>query len=104
MEGLPWVAAGVAAVARGGTTAAAAAVVGEGIAAVTAGPRLDPPEGGGEERRTRGLKLCPPRVFTMDGLEKEMRGWEEESFKGDGEEMEWLGMKMKEGGGGGVWG
>ena len=43
----------------------------------------------------------------MDGLEKERRGCEEESFKGDGEEMEWLGMKMKEawgrgGGGGGL--
>ena len=38
----------------------------------------------------------------MAGLEKERRGWEEESFRGDGEEMEWLGMKMEgEGGGGG---
>ena len=48
-------------------------MVGEGAAAATAGPGLDPPAGGGEERHTRGLKLCPPRVFTMAGLEKERR-------------------------------
>ena len=69
--------------------------------AVEARLGLDPPVGGGEERRTRGLKLCPPRVFTMAGLEKERRGWEEDSFRGDGEEMEWLGMKIRGGGGGG---
>ena len=74
----------------------AAAVVGEGAAAATVGLGLDPPAGGGEERHTRGLKLCPSRVFTMVGLEKEMRGWDKESFKGDREEMECLGMKMKE--------
>ena len=37
--------------------------------------------------------------------EEERRGWEGESFRSDGEEMEWLGMKMeavgKRGGGGG---
>ena len=44
------------------------------------GPGLDPLAGGGEERHTRGLEFCPPRVFTMAGLEKERRwrGWEEE--------------------------
>ena len=45
---------------------AAAAVVGGGVAAV-AGP------GGGEKLRTQGLKLCPPRVFTMVGLRKERK-------------------------------
>ena len=63
MAGLPWVATGAATAAGEGTTAAA-----------TAGPRLDPPTGGGEEQRTRGLKLCPPCVFTMVGLEKERMG------------------------------
>ena len=37
--------------------------------------------------------------------EEKRRGWEGESFRSDGEEMEWLGMKMeavgKRGGGGG---
>ena len=28
---------------------------------------------GGEDCRTMGWKLCPPRVFTMVGLEKEQR-------------------------------
>ena len=70
-----------------------------------AGPGLDPSAGGGEERRTRHLKTCPPHDFSMVGLEKERREWEEESFRGDAEEMEWLGMKMKGGGvGGGVGG
>ena len=32
---------------------------------------------------------------------QERRGWEEESFRGDGEEMEWLEMKMNGGDGGG---
>ena len=60
--------------------AAAVAVVGESVAAAVVGPGLDPPAEGGEERRTRGLKLCPLCVFTMAGLEKERRwrGWEEE--------------------------
>ena len=62
------------------------------VAAATTGPGLDPPTRGGEEQRTRGLKMCPLRVFTMDGLEKERRGWE-------GERMGWLGVKMKGGGG-----
>ena len=75
--GLPWVAAGAAAAGGGGTVAVAvAAVVGKRVAAAAAaavGPGWDSPAGGGEERCTRGLKLCPPRVFTMAGLEKEMR-------------------------------
>ena len=61
---------------------AAAAVVSRGVAvaAVGSGPGLDPPIRGGEERRTRGLKLCPPRVLTMPGSEKgrRWREWEEE--------------------------
>ena len=31
--------------------------------------------GGGEEVRTRGLKLCPPWVLAMLGLRKRWRGW-----------------------------
>ena len=51
-------------------------VVGAAVAAVVGvGSRLglDPPAGGGEEWCTRGLKLCPPCVFTMLGPEKEKR-------------------------------
>ena len=44
-------------------TAAAVGAVGSGLG-------LDPLAGGGEEWRTRGLKLCPPRVFTMPGPER----------------------------------
>ena len=56
-------AVGVATVAATGVTAAPTVIgVGSGLG-------LDPP-GGGEEWRTRGLNLCPPRVFTMSGLEK----------------------------------
>ena len=51
-----------------GAAAAAASAV-----AVGSGLELDLPAGGGEERRTRGLKLCPPRVFTMPGPEKGRR-------------------------------
>ena len=51
----------------------ATAVVGEGAAAAEAGPWLDPSVGGGEEPHTRGLKFCPPRVFTIPRLEKERR-------------------------------
>ena len=66
-------------------SAAMAAVVAGGVAA---GPGLDSLEREGEERRALGLKLCPSRIFTMVGLEKERRwrGWEEESFKGEGVE------------------
>ena len=70
MARLPW------AVAAGKGTAVKAAAVGGGAAAAETGPRLDPPAGGGEEWHTRGLKLGPPRIFTMVGLKKEMRGWD----------------------------
>ena len=62
--------------------AAAAMEMGRGAAATATGswPGLDPPTGGGEERRTRGLKLCPPCVLTIPGPEKgrRWREWEEE--------------------------
>ena len=69
-------------VARGAGTAAAV-VVAEGAAAAAAGPGLEQPTGGGEDYLTMGRKLCPPRIFTMAGLEKERRwrGWEEEGFQ-----------------------
>ena len=62
---LPWVVVGATATAVGG-----------GATEEVVWPGLDPPGGGGEERRTRGLKLCPPRVFTMARLENERRGWD----------------------------
>ena len=57
-----------------------------GVATTTvtvSGPGLDLPIGGGEERCTRGLKLCPPRVLTMPRPEKGRRWseWEEEDLK-----------------------
>ena len=64
--------------------AGTAAVVGaRGAAAAAVGPGLEPPAGGGEDCLTLGWKLCPLRVFTMAGLEKERRwrGWEEERFQ-----------------------
>ena len=78
MAGLPWAAAWAVAAVGGGTAAVAVVVVGEGAATAAADPELDSPIGGGEERCTRGLELCPLRVFTMAGLEKERRwrGWE----------------------------
>ena len=77
-----WAAEGAAAAVGGGTTATVAVVVGGGAAAAAAGPGLDPSAGGGEDCLTSSRKLCPPRVFTMAGLEKERRwrGWEEERF------------------------
>ena len=47
----------------------AAAAVGAivGGAAEPVGPGLELPVGGGEERHTLGLKVCPPWVFTMVG-------------------------------------
>ena len=44
-------------------------------AAVAVGGELYPLAGGGEERRTRGLKLCPPWVLAMLGLGKRWIGW-----------------------------
>ena len=61
----------VAAVAVGTTATTAEAEAGG--AATTAGPRLELPIGGGEERRTLGQIVCPLWVLTMVGLEKERR-------------------------------
>ena len=44
-----------------------------GGATTVTGPGLELPAREGEERRTLGLKVCPPRVFTMFGQEKERR-------------------------------
>ena len=108
MVGALWLAA---AVTMGATAAAAAgmgaaAVVGEGTtaaAAAASGSGLDLPVGGGENRPTRGLKLCPPRVLTMPEPEKgrRWREWEEEEVFFAKEEKGFE-MKMTEGGGGGV--
>ena len=61
-----------AAVAAVGAGTAAAAVVAT-IMAVAGVPGLEPPTGEGEDYLTLGWKLCPPRIFTMAGLEKERR-------------------------------
>ena len=37
------------------------------MALVAGGGELCPVAGGGEEGRTRGLKLCPPRVLAIPG-------------------------------------
>ena len=84
-----------------GAAAAATTEVGGGAATATAAgsrPGLDPPTRGGEERRTRGLKLCPPRVLTMPGPKKgrRWREWEEEDFFA--KEEKGFEMKMKGGG------
>ena len=64
-----------------GTTVAV--MVAGGAAVNVAGLGLESPARGGEDCLTLGRKLCPPRVFTMVGLEKERRwrGWEEERFQ-----------------------
>ena len=85
------------AMAAGATRSTAAAAEAAGVAATAAEPGLGLPAGGGEDCLTMGLKLCPPLVFTITGLEKEerRRGWEEERFQ--------EGMTGREGGGrGGV--
>ena len=83
MVGALWLAAGaviggcaVVAVSVGGCAATATA------AATVSGPGLDQPAGGGEEWRTRGLKLCSPCVLTMPRPEKGRiwREWEEEDL------------------------
>ena len=84
---LPWVAAvanKVAAVAAvvGGTAATGGGEVAGGAAARAVG--LETPEGGGEELHTLGQKACPPRVFTMVGLEEERR-WRGEFQTGNGD-------------------
>ena len=53
--------------AAGGAAAGAAA----GGAAAAGAAGLEPPIGGGEERRTRGWKARPPQVFTILDPEKE---------------------------------
>ena len=65
------------------TAVAAAAMVGEDTTVAT-GLGLDLPVGGGEELCTRGLKLCPPSVFTMARLRKGRRGCDENERKGGG--------------------
>ena len=74
---LPWVAAVVnkvaTAVGAAGTTAVA-----------TTGEAGGASAGGGEELRTLGQKACPPRFFTMVGLEKERR-WRGEFQTGNGD-------------------
>ena len=90
MAGQPWATAVVAegastavmAVVVGGAGTTAAVVVAGGAAAVATRPGLEALVGGGEDCLTLDRKLCPPRVITMAGLEKERRwrGWEEEGF------------------------
>ena len=75
--GLPWVVTGV------NKVAAAAGAAGT-TAATTAGAAGGATEGGGEELRTLGRKACPPRVFTMVGLEEERR-WRGEFQMGNGD-------------------
>ena len=54
---------------------AAAVAVGRaaGVAVVAGWPGLELPTRGGEDCLTLSLKLCPPRVFTIAGLDKERR-------------------------------
>ena len=83
MAGALWLAVAAAAMGRCAATAATAVSGGAAVAAgAVSGPRLGPPAGGGEEWHTRGLKLCPPRVLTMLGLEKgrRWREWTEEDL------------------------
>ena len=77
--------------------AAAAATTGAvGAAAMAGWPGLDLSAGGGEDCLALGLKLCPPRVLTMAGLEKERR-WRGRKVL----EMNWNENERKSGGGGG---
>ena len=55
---------------RGAAGAGWAKGAGATVAAAGSGPGLDPPVRGGEERGTRGLKLCPPCVLTMPWPER----------------------------------
>ena len=71
-------AAGAIATAAGTVVAAAAAV------AAAAGVAGGAAAGEGEELRTLGRKVCPPRVFTMVGLEEERR-WRGEFQTGNGD-------------------
>ena len=68
------VAARATTVAVGAARATAAATAGvAGGTAATAAMAGGAAMGGGEELRTLGRKACPPRVFTMVGLEEERR-------------------------------
>ena len=88
--------AGAGTTAAVGAIGAAVAAAGDvGAEAAAAGPRLGLPAGGGEDFLTLGLKLCPPRVFTIAGLEKERMGGRKVS------EMKWNGNERRERGGGG---
>ena len=67
-------AAGAATATGGGAVGDAAAVgAAAGMAAIGA-IGLEPPAGRGEERRTRGLKTLPPRVFTILEPKQEKNG------------------------------
>ena len=65
----------LATVAAVGTAVVAVGVGAAATKTTRVGSRLglDLPARGEEEWRTRGLKLCPPRVFTMPRPEKERR-------------------------------
>ena len=89
----------------GRSSGGAAATGGASVGAAAAGAAaLEPPARGGEERRTRGRKALPLRVFTIQKLEKEKKG-------GGGLQKLEMGCEMKrkerkralyrEGGGGG---
>ena len=94
-------AAAAASRSRGAAGAGWAEGASAAVAVARSGPGLDPPVGGGEERHTRGLKLCPLRVLTMPRPEKGMRWreWDEEEVFFAKEEKGFE-MKMKGGGGG----
>ena len=59
--------------AKGAAVAAAATIVDGGVVAAAVVPGLELPAEGGEDCLTLGRKLCPPRFFTMAGLEKGRR-------------------------------
>ena len=59
------------------------------------------PTGGGEEWRTRGLKLCPPRVLAMPRLEKGRRWRSGRRRVSVLRKINGLKGKIKENGGGG---
>ena len=66
-----------------GEAAVGTAVVGGAAAVAAATAMLEPPVGGGEERRTRGRKALPPWVFTILKPEKEKK-WEGAAETGNG--------------------
>ena len=86
IAGLPWAAVVVNKVAAEvGATRATAASAGAARATAAATARAaGGTVGGGEELRTLGQKACPPRDFTMVGLEEERR-WRGEFQTGNGD-------------------